>query len=111
LPPKSTLASGGRIVTLSLRQHLIDIAQILACVAGVTDLTTLQAAILHDSVEDTQTTLQELEEVFGQELRLVIDCHRLVIKEVTDNKRLPKAERKRPQIERAPHLSTAGEID
>jgi (p)ppGpp synthase/HD superfamily hydrolase len=82
--------------------HLIDIAQILACVADVTDLTTLQA-ILHNSVEDTQTSLQELEEVFGQEVRLVIE-------EVTDDKPLPKPERKRLQIERAPHLSTAGKL-
>ena len=69
----------------------------------MTDLTTLQA-IRHNSVEDTQTTLLELEEVFGQEVRLVIE-------EVTDDKRLPKPERKRLQIERAAQLlSTAGKL-
>ena len=51
----------------------------------------LQAAVLHDTVEDTDTTLDEIEEVFGLEVRRIVD-------EVTDDKSLPKAERKRLQV-------------
>ena len=51
----------------------------------------LQGAVLHDTVEDTDTTLDEIEEVFGVEVRRIVD-------EVTDDKSLPKAERKRLQV-------------
>ena len=51
----------------------------------------LQAAVLHDTVEDTDTTLDEIEGVFGLEVRRIVD-------EVTDDKSLPKAERKRLQV-------------
>ena len=78
--------------------HPIEVAELLARVGGVTDLVTLQGAILHDTIEDTKTTPEELEAAFGPEVRRVVE-------EVTDDKRLPKAERKRLQIERAPHLS------
>lgn len=63
------------------------------------DLSVIIAAILHDSVEDTETTLAEIEEHFGPAVRSLV-------KEVTDDKRLPKPERKRLQIEHAPQLST-----
>ena len=78
--------------------HPIEVAEVLARVGGVTDLVTLQGAILHDTIEDTKTTPEELEAVFGAEVRRVVE-------EVTDDKSLPKAERKRRQIEHAPHLS------
>ncbi|MGH8524409.1 MAG: HD domain-containing protein [Gammaproteobacteria bacterium] len=78
--------------------HPIEVAELLARVGGVTDLITLQGAILHDTIEDTKTTPEELEAAFGPEVRRVVE-------EVTDDKRLPKAERKRLQIEHAPHLS------
>jgi (p)ppGpp synthase/HD superfamily hydrolase len=83
--------------------HLIDIAEILAGVGGIADITTLQGAILHDTIEDTQTTADELESVFGSEVRRLIQ-------EVTDDKRLPKLERKRLQIEHAPYLSTRAKL-
>jgi guanosine-3',5'-bis(diphosphate) 3'-pyrophosphohydrolase len=78
--------------------HPIEVAELLARIGGVTDLVILQGAILHDTIEDTMTTPEELEEAFGPEVRRVVE-------EVTDDKRLPKAERKRLQIEHAPHLS------
>lgn len=53
-----------------------------------------QAALLHDTVEDTDTTFPEIEERFGEEVRHLVE-------EVTDDKTLPKAERKRLQIEHA----------
>lgn len=78
--------------------HPIEVAELLAREGGVTDQVLLQAAILHDTIEDTDTTPEELEHAFGADVRRVVE-------EVTDNKTLPKAERKRLQIEHAPHLS------
>jgi (p)ppGpp synthase/HD superfamily hydrolase len=83
--------------------HPIEVAEILSRVGGITDLATLQAAILHDTIEDTQTTSEELESRFGAEVRRLVE-------EVTDDQRLPKAERKRLQIEHAPHLSKKAKL-
>lgn len=78
--------------------HPIAVAEILWRVGGIRDEVTLQAAILHDTVEDTDTTLEELERLFGTEVRDVV-------MEATDDKSLPKAERKRLQIAHASHKS------
>lgn len=78
--------------------HPIAVAELLARVGKVDNLEVLQAAILHDTIEDTATTAQELDERFGQRVRRLVE-------EVTDDKRLPKGERKRLQIEHSPHLS------
>lgn len=78
--------------------HPIEVAEILARVGGVSDVITLQAAILHDTLEDTETTPAELDAAFGVEVRQVVE-------EVTDDRQLPKPERKQRQIEHAPHLS------
>lgn len=80
--------------------HPIAVTEILARVGGVTNLTMLQAAILHDTLEDTETTAQELDEHFGTEVRLLVQ-------ELTDDKSLPKQERKRLQVKYARHLSAA----
>jgi guanosine-3',5'-bis(diphosphate) 3'-pyrophosphohydrolase len=82
--------------------HPIAVANILA-ENGVTDAVTLQAAVLHDTVEDTETTADELTAEFGQEVAEVV-------LEVTDDKSLPKQERKRLQIERAPGLSPRAKL-
>lgn len=79
--------------------HPIDVAETLWHVGGVRDISVIVAAILHDTVEDTETTLLEIEEHFGPVVRSLVQ-------EVTDDKSLPKSERKRLQIEHAPHLST-----
>ena len=60
----------------------------------MSDLTTLIAAVLHDTIEDTATSGEELEQRFGREVRMLVE-------EMTDDKRLPKPERKRLQIEHA----------
>ncbi len=83
--------------------HPIEVASVLANVGGVSDLTTLVAAILHDTIEDTETTAEELGGVFGVEVRQLVE-------EMTDDKRLPKAERKRLQIERAQALSARAKL-
>ncbi len=78
--------------------HPIEVAELLSRVGGVTDMVVLQGAILHDTIEDTETTPEELEAEFGSDVRLVVQ-------EVTDDKLLEKPDRKRLQIEHAPHLS------
>ena len=83
--------------------HPIAVANLLATQGGVTDLPTLIAAILHDTVEDTKTTDRELEEQFGREVRDLV-------MEVTDDKKLPKAERKRLQIEHAAERSPKAKL-
>ena len=79
--------------------HPIEVAEIMANVGNVSDLPTLQAAILHDTVEDTDTTFSELEEGFGRDVRLLVE-------EVTDDKSLPKDVRKQLQIEHSQGLSS-----
>ena len=41
--------------------HPIAVTHLLADTGGVTDLMTLVAAVLHDTIEDTKTTAEELE--------------------------------------------------
>jgi guanosine-3',5'-bis(diphosphate) 3'-pyrophosphohydrolase len=78
--------------------HPIEVAESIANVGDVRELPTLLAAILHDTVEDTSTTFSELEEVFGRDVRVLVE-------EVTEDKNLPKDDRKRLQIEHAQQLS------
>ncbi len=83
--------------------HPIDVATILANVGDVTDIATLQAAILHDTLEDTATSAAELEQAFGAEVTgLVL--------EMTDDMTLDSATRKAVQIERAPGLSRRAKL-
>src|ERR1700742_4540117 len=83
--------------------HLIEVADLLARVGQITDTVTLQSALLHDSLEDTKTTADEIEQQFGAAVRGVVE-------EVTDDKRLPKEERKRLQIEHSPDLSDRAKV-
>ncbi len=71
--------------------HPIALANVLSNEAGITDSIVLCAALLHDTIEDTETTLEELQSEFGKAIASVV-------MEVTDDKTLPKAERKRLQI-------------
>ena len=78
--------------------HLAEVACLLAEATGGQDPSVVIAGILHDTIEDTGTTHGELVQLFGPE---VAD----LVKEVTDDKTLPKATRKRLQIETAAHKS------
>lgn len=78
--------------------HVIAVAQLLADEVNAAPLALLCAAILHDTVEDTPTTPDELRGMFGNEVT------QLVL-EVSDDKQLAKQERKRLQIEHASRLS------
>jgi len=78
--------------------HPIALANVLVNEAGITDPEVIAAALLHDTIEDTKTTPAELEAAFGPRVRRIVE-------EVTDDKELPREERKRLQIEHAPTLS------
>ncbi len=77
--------------------HPLDVANILI-EARVEDADILAAAILHDTIEDTNTTAEELTERFGERV-----CG--LVLEVTDDKSLDKLERKRLQVLKAPVAS------
>jgi (p)ppGpp synthase/HD superfamily hydrolase len=83
--------------------HLIEAAELLSGIGGVSDLPTLQAAVLHDTLEDTTTTPEELEKIFGAEVRRIVE-------EVSDDQSLSSAVRKQMQIDHAPHLSTRAKM-
>jgi guanosine-3',5'-bis(diphosphate) 3'-pyrophosphohydrolase len=78
--------------------HPLEVANLLAGVGKIDDYDVLIAAILHDTIEDTDTTEAEITELFGAAV-----CG--MVLEVTDDKNLPKAVRKQLQVEHAPHLS------
>jgi guanosine-3',5'-bis(diphosphate) 3'-pyrophosphohydrolase len=78
--------------------HPIAVANVLANEAGITEATTLAAALLHDTIEDTDTTAQELESAFGLQIAAIV-------MEVTDDKSLSKQQRKQLQIEHAATLT------
>jgi guanosine-3',5'-bis(diphosphate) 3'-pyrophosphohydrolase len=83
--------------------HPIEVTQLLWEVGGVRDIDVLLAAVLHDTVEDTDTRPEEIRERFGvQVLSFVM--------EVTDDKSLPKEKRKRLQIENAAHKSYGAKL-
>jgi guanosine-3',5'-bis(diphosphate) 3'-pyrophosphohydrolase len=81
--------------------HLLEVAKLAA--RADPDPNLIIAALLHDTVEDQGVTPKELTERFGA------DVAALVI-EVTDDKSLPKEERKRLQIANAPHKSRRAQI-
>jgi guanosine-3',5'-bis(diphosphate) 3'-pyrophosphohydrolase len=83
--------------------HPIEVVQLLWEVGGIREINVLLAALLHDTIEDTKTGPDEIRNSFGEEvLSLVL--------EVTDDKTLPKKERKRLQIESAPHKSPGAKL-
>lgn len=83
--------------------HPIALANVLANEGGIDDERVLIAAILHDTIEDTETTEQELVREFGQEIAGIV-------MEVTDDKTLSKAERKHFQIEHAATISRRAKL-
>ena len=78
--------------------HPIEVTAILVEIGGVQDSDVLRAALLHDTIEDTETHPDELETHFGSRV-----C--AIVLEVTDDTSLDKAVRKAKQIEHAPHLT------
>ena len=78
--------------------HPISVAMILAEIGSIEDLEILSAALLHDTLEDTDTSAHELEKYFGSRVRIIVE-------ELTDNDMLTFSHRKQMQIDNAPYLS------
>lgn len=83
--------------------HPLALANILCAEGGITDVKVLVAALLHDTIEDTATTPEELDREFGAEIASIVG-------EVTDDKALPKEERKRLQIAKAGSRSVGAKL-
>jgi guanosine-3',5'-bis(diphosphate) 3'-pyrophosphohydrolase len=83
--------------------HPITLANILCNEGHITDIGVICAALLHDTVEDTDTSAEELEQEFGGAIRNIV-------MEVTDDKTLDKAVRKQHQIEHAVHISDRAKL-
>jgi len=83
--------------------HPLALARILSVEGGVIDPVTIAAALLHDTIEDTETTPEELEAEFGADIRSIVE-------QVTDDKTLPKAARKQAQVDHAGHISHRAQL-
>lgn len=83
--------------------HPVALANILCNHGDVMDIEILCAALLHDTIEDTETTPTELETEFSPAISSIV-------MELTDDKRLPSEVRKRLQIEHAGHLSKQAKL-
>jgi GTP diphosphokinase / guanosine-3',5'-bis(diphosphate) 3'-diphosphatase len=83
--------------------HLLEVAMLVAEATAGADTNLIVAALLHDTIEDQGVTREEIAAQFND------DVAALVV-EVTDDKRLPKADRKRLQIKHAPNLTPRAEI-
>jgi guanosine-3',5'-bis(diphosphate) 3'-pyrophosphohydrolase len=83
--------------------HPIALANLLANDGGVHDLDVLCAAVLHDTIEDTETSEAEIANLFGPRIAAIVA-------EVTDDKALPKEQRKQLQVDHAPHISRAAQL-
>lgn len=82
--------------------HPIEVAHILTQ-CGINDIDILAGALLHDTLEDTNTTSEELKKEFGEKiLNIVLEC--------SDDKKLSKVERKKLQIEHALHISREAKL-
>lgn len=83
--------------------HPLALADILAREGGVEDAIVIAAALLHDTVEDTETSIEELEARFGRRIASLVA-------EVTDDKSLSKGERKLLQITKSASKSTGAKL-
>jgi (p)ppGpp synthase/HD superfamily hydrolase len=81
--------------------HLIEVADLVAGAGASEDV--ICAALLHDAIEDQGITAAEIASLFGPDVAAMV-C------EVTDDKSLPKAERKALQIVHAPTLSPGAKL-
>ena len=83
--------------------HPISLADVLCNEGHITDIEVICGALLHDTVEDTDTEPEELEAEFGKAIRDIV-------MEVTDDKTLPKGERKQAQIDHAAGISDKAKL-
>ena len=83
--------------------HPLALAEILSGDGRVRSADVLAAALLHDTLEDTETTSAELTRAFGAKITRIVE-------EVSDDKRLPKQKRKELQVLHAAHISKSAKL-
>lgn len=83
--------------------HPLAFANVLATEGSIDNPDVICAALLHDTIEDTDTTAEELIETFGEKITAIV-------LDVTDDKSLDKQVRKQRQIEHAPHISKEAKL-
>ncbi len=83
--------------------HLTEVAALLAEATEGADAVLVMGGLLHDTLEDTDSTYEDLEQLFGSDVAALVA-------EVTDDKSLPKEERKRLQIEKTPSKSRRAKL-
>lgn len=83
--------------------HLAEVANMLAIVTEGKDAELVAAGWLHDTIEDTGTTREELAAKFGERVASLVV-------EVTDDMSLSTDERRRRQIEDAPKKSSSAKL-
>jgi guanosine-3',5'-bis(diphosphate) 3'-pyrophosphohydrolase len=91
-------AAGERVPYVT---HPMRVAALVASAGGSPDA--IVAAVLHDTLEDTSTTMGELIEEFGFEVAFLVG-------EVTDDMSLPKNKRKEVQAKKAPYMSAGAKL-
>jgi guanosine-3',5'-bis(diphosphate) 3'-pyrophosphohydrolase len=83
--------------------HLAEVANLLATATGGADAELVAAGWLHDAIEDTDTTREELAQIFSDRVAsLVVEC--------TDDMSMPKAERRQQQVTDAPKKSAGAKL-
>ncbi|MFN4140287.1 HD domain-containing protein [Aestuariivirga sp.] len=83
--------------------HLLEVAALVAAATDGSDLNLIAAAVLHDTIEDTDTTRTELEGTFNRDIAELVA-------EVTDDKSLPKQRRKDLQVLNTPKKSSRAKM-
>ncbi len=83
--------------------HLAEVAEMVARATGGRDANLVIAAVLHDLVEDTEASLDDVGARFGTDVAMLVA-------EVTDDKSLPKMERKARQVQTAAAKSERAKI-
>src|ERR1700759_4852349 len=83
--------------------HLAEVANLLSSATDGADAELVAAGWLHDTLDDTETTREELAQTFPERgASVVVEC--------TDDMRLPTAERRRRQVTDAPHKSPGANL-
>lgn len=83
--------------------HLLEVSHLVTQATNGSEPNVVIAALLHDAIEDQGIPAETIATEFGQQVAAIV-------LEVTDDKSLPKAERKRRQVESAPHKSREAKL-
>jgi (p)ppGpp synthase/HD superfamily hydrolase len=83
--------------------HLIEVAELIASSSEALDVDLVVAGLLHDTIEDTDVSREELDERFGSDVAALVA-------EVTDDKSLPSETRKALQVRDAPKKSARAQV-